>query len=75
MSTPHPTPAKAAFNELLLARFSIPHTGGRPNNILTVGKGAGPEVHPAGARASRGYAGPLPKAAANWFVGRGAPSP
>lgn len=50
---------------------------GRPSNRLTVEKGAGPRnapsaPPPAGARASRGLAGPLPKAAADWLLGRSA---
>lgn len=49
----------------------------RPSDCLTVGRGAGPRnapraPPPAGARASRGLEGPLPKAAADWLLGRSA---
>lgn len=47
----------------------------RPSDCLTVERGAGPRnapraPPPAGARASRGHKGPLPKAAADWLLAR-----
>lgn len=78
LPVPTPRPPTRYFKYCSSLPTQLHTPAGRRSDRLTVEKGAGPPETcprappPAGARTSRGLAGPLPKAAADWLLGRSA---